>query len=183
MVLIAVAAASVAALGVYLVQGRPDLQGGAYETRIAALRQRPQESYTPEEWLAVLAEDARANPRDPWPFLASGEILIRTSRPQEAARAFDSALRRDPRSADALIGLAKSLAMIEGRFTPEALSFLEQATTVTNEPAPWIYRAMAAMESGQDAEAQRMWGEAYSRMSADDPRREMARRFSTGSQP
>jgi cytochrome c-type biogenesis protein CcmH len=136
-----------------------------------------------DEWLAVLGDDARANPADPWPMLATGEVLLRGNRPQEAARAFDAALRRDPRSVDALIGVARSIALMEGRFTPEALAFLEQASTMSDEPAPWIYRAMAAMEAGQDAQAQRMWGEAYSRMSAEDPRREMARRFSRGEQP
>lgn len=183
LVLFAVASASVVALGVYLINGRPDLPGGAYAARLAALQERPQETYNAEEWLALLGEEARANPRDSWPFLASGEVLIRTNRPQEAARAFDAALRRDPRSADALIGLARSMAMTEGRFTPEALAFLEQATTVTNEPAPWVYRAMAAMEAGQDEQARTMWSEAYARMSADDPRREMARRFAVGEQP
>lgn len=182
-VLLTLAAASVIALTVYLVNGRPDLPSGAYAARLEALRQRPEASYNMQEWLAVLAEDARAQPTDPWPHLATGEIYLRGNRPQEAARAFDAALRRDPRSADALIGLARSIATSEGGFTPEALAFLEQATTVTNEPAPWVYRAMAAMEGGRDAEAQRMWGEALSRMGPDDPRREMARRFASGQQP
>jgi len=182
-VLLTLAAASVIALTVYLVNGRPDLPGGAYAARLEALRQRPEASYNMQEWLAVLAEDARAQPTDPWPHLATGEIYLRANRPQEAARAFDAALRREPRSADALIGLARSVATSEGSFTPEALAFLEQATTVTNEPAPWVYRAMAAMEGGRDAEAQHMWGEALARMGPDDPRREMARRFASGQQP
>ncbi|ANP44891.1 tetratricopeptide repeat protein [Candidatus Viadribacter manganicus] len=182
-VLLTLAATSVIALTVYLVNGRPDLPGGAYASRLEALRQRPPETYNMQDWLAVLAEDARANPRDPWPYLASGEIYLRANRPQEAARAFDAALRREPRSADALIGLARAVAGSEGTYTPEALAFLEQATTVTNEPAPWVYRAMAAMEGGRDAEAQRMWGEALARMGQDDPRREMARRFASGQPP
>jgi cytochrome c-type biogenesis protein CcmH/NrfG len=110
-------------------------------------------------------------------------VLPRGNRPPDAARAFDVALRRDPRSVDALLGVARSIALTAGRFTPEALAFREQASTVSDEPAPWKSRAMAAMEAGQDAQAQRMWGEAYSRMSAEDPRREMARRFSRGEQP
>ncbi|MBK8544453.1 MAG: hypothetical protein IPL62_13435 [Caulobacteraceae bacterium] len=182
LVLLVSAAASVVALGVYLINGRPNLPGGAYAERIAALKQRPSETYNADEWLAVLADDARTNPSDPWPMLATGEVLLRTNRPQEAARAFDTALRRNPRSVDALIGVARSIALIEGRFTPEALAFLEQASTLTDDPAPWIYRAMAAMESGREADARNMWREAYSRMSSEDPRREMARRFSTGQQ-
>ncbi|MEZ5973004.1 MAG: tetratricopeptide repeat protein [Hyphomonadaceae bacterium] len=182
-VLFVCAGLSVVALGVYAINGRPELPGGAYAERMAALKERPRETYTLDDWLAVLADDARENPADPWPHLATGEVLLRANRPQEAARAFDTALRRDPHSVDALIGLARAIAQTEGSFTPEALAFLEQASTITDDPAPWLYRAMAAMESGRDAEARQMWGEAYARMSAEDPRREMARRFSTGQQP
>ncbi|MBL8545642.1 MAG: tetratricopeptide repeat protein [Hyphomonadaceae bacterium] len=182
-VLFAVAGASVMALGVYLVNGRPDLPGAAYTARLQALAQRPVETYTADEALAVLAERARATPDDPIPQLYSGEILLSSGRPQEAARAFDSALRRDPQSADALIGLAKAMVAIDGRFTPESLAMLEQASALTNAPTPWIYRAMAAMERDDGADTRRMWSEALSRMSADDPRREMARRFASGEQP
>lgn len=183
LVLMVCAGVSVVALGVYLINGRPELAGGAYAQRIAALKARPLESYTMDEWLAVLADEARADPADPWPLLATGEVLLRGRRPEEAARAFDSALRRDPRSVDALIGVARSLALKDGHFTPEALAFLEQASAISDEPTPWIYRAMAAMEAGNEEQTRQMWREAYSRMSAEDPRREMARRFSTGQQP
>lgn len=183
LVLVVCAAASVVALGVYLLNGRPTLVGGAYAERLEALRQRPEETYNAEEWLAVLAADSRANAADPWPYLATGEIYLRTNRPQEAARAFDAALRRDPRSVDALIGVARSIATIEGGFTPDALAYLEQASAIGDDPAPWIYRAMAAMEADNAAETRRMWGEALARMGPDDPRREMARRFASGQQP
>lgn len=183
LILVVCAAVSVVALGVYVINGRPELPGGAYAERVAALKQRPRETYSLDEWLAVLADNSRTNPADPWPHLATGEVLLRSNRPQEAARAFDAALRRDPRSVEALIGVARSIAEIEGRFTPEALAFLEQASSLTDDARPWLYRAMAAMEDGRDADARRLWGEAYTRMSADDPRREMARRFSLGQQP
>lgn len=181
--LLVCAGASVIGLGVYLINGRPELPGGAYTERIAALQMRPRETYTMDEWLAVLADEARANPADSWPLLATGEVLLRGNRPEEAARAFDAALRREPRSVDALIGVARALALKDGHFTPEALAFLEQASSISDEPTPWIYRAMAAMEAGNEAQTRQMWGEAYSRMSAEDPRREMARRFSTGQTP
>ena len=182
-VLLVCACVSVVGLGVYLINGRPELAGGAYSERMAALQLRPRETYTMDEWLAVLAEEARTDPADSWPLLATGEVLLRGNRPEEAARAFDSALRRDPRSVDALIGIARALALKDGHFTPEALAFLEQASSISDEPTPWLYRAMAAMEAGNDAQARQMWGEAYSRMSVEDPRREMARRFSTGQTP
>lgn len=183
LVLIAAAGASVVALGLYLFNGRPELPGAAYAARLDALAARPIESYTAEEALAVLGEHARETPNDPAPHLYTGEILLANGRPQEAARAFDAALRRDPRSAHALIGMAKSMVAIDGRFTPESLAMFEQASALTDEPTPWIYRAMAAMEQENGADAQRMWREALARMSPDDPRRDMARRFASGQQP
>ena len=182
-VLLALAGASVVALGVYLVNGRPDLPGAAYAARLEALASRPVESFTAEEAIAVLGERARETPNDPAPHLYTGEILLATGRPQDAARAFNAALRRDPQSADALLGMAKSMVAIDGRFTPESLAMLEQASALTDEPTPWIYRAMAAMEQENAADTGRLWGEALARMSADDPRREMALRFASGQQP
>jgi cytochrome c-type biogenesis protein CcmH/NrfG len=82
-----------------------------------------------------------------------------------------------------LLGLAKATVAIQGAFTPEALAMFQQAGEISNDPAPWLYQAMAAMEQGQDAEARRLWGEALSRMGPDDPRREMASRFASGQQP
>lgn len=183
MVLFVFAGVSVVALGIYLVNGRPSLEGGAYAARLEALSQRAPQTYTLDEALAVLADGARNNPSDPRPHLFSGEILLANGRGEEAARSFGAALRRDPRSAQALLGLAKATIAIEGRFTPESLAMFQQAAELSDDPAPWLYQAMAAMEQGRDADAQRLWGEAYGRMSADDPRREMARRFSTGQQP
>jgi hypothetical protein len=39
---------------------------------------------------------------------------------------------------------------IEGRVTPEALALFQQAGALSDDPAPWIYQAMAAMENGRD---------------------------------
>jgi cytochrome c-type biogenesis protein CcmH len=183
LIMFACAGVSVVALGVYLLNGRPELEGAAYASRLEAIRQRPPETYTLDEALAVLAEGARHNPGDARPHLFAGEILLANGRAEEAARSFDAALRRDPRSAEALLGLAKATVAVQGGFTPEALAMFQQAGQISNDPAPWLYQAMAAMEQGQRADAQRLWGEALSRMGPDDPRREMASRFASGQQP
>jgi cytochrome c-type biogenesis protein CcmH/NrfG len=177
------AGVSVVALGVYLLNGRPDLEGAGYASRLEALRQRSPETYTLDEALAVLAEGARYDPSDARPHLFAGEILLANGRAEEAARSFDAALRRDPRSAEALLGLAKATVAVQGGFTPEALAMFQQAGEMSDDPAPWLYQAMAAMEQGKPAEARLLWGEALSRMGPDDPRREMARRFASGQQP
>lgn len=182
-VLAACAGVSVLALGVYMLIGRPALAGAAYAERLDALRTRSPESFTVDEALAVLARGAREHPNDPQPHIFSGEVLLADGRAPEAARAFTAALRRDARSYAATIGLAKAMVAIDGGFTPESLALFEQASALSNDPAPWLYRAMAAMERNQQAEAQRMWGEALARMDEDDPRRAMAARFAAGATP
>lgn len=172
-------AVALVALGVYLLIGRPDLPDAPYEARLAALKQRDPTTYTADEALAVLNEAARAEPTDPRPHFYSGQIHLGQGRPREAARAYDAALRRDPRNAEALVGLGRALVAIEdGRLTPEALAAFQQAATLTEDPAPWLYQAIAAMEAGEGGEARRLWGEAYRRMAPNDPRREMALRMS-----
>lgn len=170
---------ALAGLVTYLAIGRPELPDAPFAVRMEALKHRDPRTFSADEALAVLAEAARDNPRDPLPHLYAGQVYLDTGRADQAARSFDAALRREPRLAEAMLGLGRSLvAIAEGNMTPEALATFQQAATLTNDPAPWIYQAIAAMEANNGAEARRMWGEAYARMGEDDPRREMARRMS-----
>jgi cytochrome c-type biogenesis protein CcmH len=170
---------SVVALGVYITIGRPELPDAPYQERLAALKQRDASTFTPEETIAVLHEAARNNPRDPLPLFYTGQLLFGQGRDREAAAAFDAALRREPRLAEAMLGFGRALVRIEeGRVTPEALALFQQAGALTNDPAPWIYQAMAAMEENREADARTYWSEAYTRMTPDDPRRDMARQMS-----
>ena len=179
--LISCALISTIALLTYLFVGRPELPDAPYAARLEALKQRDPRSYSAEEALAILNEAARERPEDPLPHFYAGQLLLGQGRAEEAARAYDAALRRDPRSAEALMGLGRAMVSIEGGVvSPEALAAFEQASTLTNDPAPWIYQAMAAMERNDESAARRLWGEAYERMAIGDPRREMALRMSQG---
>lgn len=168
-------------LGVYLFIGSPELPSAPYAERFDALRTRDPSTFTVEETVVIWTEASRQHPNDPVPRLYLGNALLQMERPQEAARAFQAALQRDPQLAAAMLGLGRSLVMIEGGpISPDALRLFEQAGVLMNDPRPWIYQAVAAMEQGRDADARRFWGEALVRMSPDDPRREMARRMSAG---
>jgi cytochrome c-type biogenesis protein CcmH len=170
---------SVVALGIYISIGRPELSDAPYAARLEALKQRDPSTFTSDESLAVLHEAAREHPNDPLPLFYSGQLLFGQGRDREAAAAFEGALRRDPRLAEAMLGLGRALVRIEdGRVTPEALALFQQAGALTNDPAPWIYQAMAAMEENRETDARAHWAEAYARMSPDDPRRTMARQMS-----
>lgn len=170
-----------AGLGVYLAVGRPDLPGAAYAQRLEALKERDPTTFTADEALAILGEAAREHPDDPLPHLYRGQVLLRVGRADEAARAFDAALRRDPELPEALMGLGRALVAVNnGQVSPEAVALFQQAAARSDDPAPWIYQAMAAMEQNREADARRLWAEALARMSPDDPRRDMAQRMSTG---
>lgn len=172
--------AALAALAIYLVIGRPELADAPYHARLEALKQRDPTTFTADESLAILAEAAKDNPRDPLPHFFSGQVLLAEGRAAEAARAYDAALRRQPTSVEAMLGLGRAMVQMEnGRVTPEALALFQQASELTTDPAPIIYQAMAAMDEGREEDARRLWGQALTRMAPDDPRRDMARRFST----
>lgn len=174
-------AVALAALTAYLIVGKPELPDAPIAARLQALRHRDPATYTPEETLAVLDRAALDNPRDGRPHLFAGEILLSLDRAEEAARQFDAALRRDPSSTETMMGLGRAMVRVAGgRVTPEALAQFQRVAASTNDPAPWIYQAMAAMQNNNAAEARRFWGEAYVRMTPDDPRLEMARRMSAG---
>ena len=167
------------ALGAYLFVGRPELPDAPFQERLEALKHRDPGGYTSDEALAVLDQAAHARPRDPLPYYYSGLILFNQHNTEQAARAFDAALRRDPHLGEAALGLGRALVAInDGRVTPEALQAFRQASALTEDPAPWIYQAMAAMQENNAEDARKYWGEALSRMGADDPRRDMARRMS-----
>ncbi len=180
--LAACGAVAVAALTAYLAIGRPELPDAPYAARLEALKTRDLASLTFDEALAILHDRSRSDPADPLAHLYSGELLLRMGRAPEAARAYDQALRRDPQLAEAMIGLGRSLVAIDGRVTPEALALFQQAGPLTNDPTPWLYQAMAAMERGDEAASRGFWREALAHMTPDDPRREMAARMASGAQ-
>ena len=56
-----------------------------------------------------LHEAARDNPNDPLPHFYTGQLLLDQGRAEEAARAYDMALRRDPTNAQAMLGMGRAL--------------------------------------------------------------------------
>ncbi len=177
--LAACALVGLAPLGLYLWLGKPYLPDAPYAERIAALKQRAPDTYTDEEMLARLAAEARAHPEDPRPHLATGVIYAQHERYEEAARAFDAALRRDPSSAFAMINLGRALYfMNEGRVTPDALRLFETAARAEpDDPTPVFYQALAATQDGRTEDARRLWREMLRLLPVNDRRRQMAERM------
>jgi cytochrome c-type biogenesis protein CcmH/NrfG len=193
--LIACAAAGLGALALYLFIGRPDLPDAPYAQRMEALRHRNPLSFSLEEALAVLHDVAKARPNDAEPHILTGQLLLERGQGEPAAQAFNAALRRDPRSQEAILGLAQAMVQAnDGRVSAEALRMFQSLTqsaqtpdhsqdhsqTPLNQsalnqdlgqrsPLPYLYEAKAALEAGQDARP--FWVEALARMESASPLR------------
>jgi cytochrome c-type biogenesis protein CcmH len=169
---------ALAVLGLYLAVGKPNVPGLPLKARVAALEARVQagglDAVTPEELLAVLEARAKADPAAIVPRLYAGLILSGLGRDEEAARAFDAVLRRDPRNARASLELGRVLARINGPNDPATLAqFAHAAELAPKDPLPWFYQGLAASAQGQRNEAIRFWQGAQARFAPDDPRQAM----------
>jgi len=173
--LIAAAAVGLGALALYAATGRPDLQDQPYKGRLAALQETDPSQMSPEQILAVLAERARVDRDDPRPHIFTGQILAEQGRDQEAARAFQAALRRDPMNPAALLGLGRvAVSMQAGAISPEALALFEAAAvSAPKDPTPWLYQALAATQEQRWADALKLWPEVEKRLAPEDPRHAM----------
>src|SRR5690606_35012376 len=67
---------AIAALGTYLIIGRPELPDSPYAARLEALKDRDPRTYTVDEALAILNEAARENANDPLPYFYTGQLLL-----------------------------------------------------------------------------------------------------------
>lgn len=173
--LVFAAVAALAVIGLYAVTGRPNLPDQPYKSRLAALKETDPTQMSPEQIMAVLAERARQDPRDPRPHIFTGQILAELGREQEAARAYEAALRRDPMNPAALLGLGRvAVSLQAGAITPEALSLFQAAAMAApNDPTPWLYQALAATQERRWADALKLWPEVEKRLAPEDPRHQM----------
>jgi cytochrome c-type biogenesis protein CcmH len=171
------AAASIVlvALGLYAATGRPDLPDQPYSARLARLQEIDPKQMSAEQILAVLAERARKDRSDPRPHIFTGQILADLGRAEEAARAYQAALRRDPMNPSALMGLGRvSVELQAGAIGPEALALFQAAAmSAPKDPTPWLYQALAATQEQRWSDALKLWPEVEKRLAPEDPRHAM----------
>ena len=174
--------AAFAALGVYAVIGSPNLPAAPYAPRIADIRERVKtagpEAVAADELLAVLNQAARENPAAVEPRVLAGLIHLQGNRLREAARSFESALRRDPANARAALELARISAAMNGPAHQGTQQLFARAAMLDPaNPLPWIYKGLAATEEGRREDAIAAWEGALQRFGPDDPRRQMAQQM------
>ncbi len=102
------------ALGGYLAVGSPGMPDQPIARRTAEIAAKNPADLTRAEALARLELLTRDRPDDPKPHFFIGRMLADEGRPEDAVRAFQSALRRDPDHAPALVALADTVVQLEG---------------------------------------------------------------------
>ena len=164
----------------YFVIGKPGMADQPMADRQAALAEKVRQdpgSLTEAEMLSRLEQAVIDKPEDPQPHYFIGEILRTQGRAEDAARAYQSALRRDGDFVPALIGLADVLAYLsEGAIGPQATELYARAYQLDeSQVSAGMRAAMGAAQAGDQERAEQAMRYIYARLPEDDPRRERFR--------
>ena len=165
------------AIGGYLLVGSPGMGDQPMADRQASLMEKVRtdpQSLTPAETLSRLEATVKERPDDPQPHYFIGEILRAEGRTSDAARAYQSALRRDETFVPALLALADSLVDLNnGAVSPEATRLFAKAYELDEtQVRAGMWAAMGAAQAGDQEKAEQAMRYIYSRLPEDDPRRE-----------
>lgn len=171
--LVAAIVAPIAALGLYLALGSPGMPDQPFEARRGELLARDPASLQPNELIALLEDQTRRAPDDPQPHIFLGELLANQGRDQDALRAFQAALRRDPRNVQALSNAGAMIVKLDaGTVGPDALqAFLAALAIDPKAPVPQFYVAMSRLQQGDQDAALSLWRSLYQSFPPSDPRR------------
>lgn len=161
------------ALGVYMVNGEPDMPGQPYSGLVERLRAADPMSLSAVEQEERLRDALRSDPEDVEALALLGRYLSRTERELEAVALFERALRIEE-SARIYSDLGQALLNLnDGNLTAQARTAFGEANRLDPTlPEPAFFLGVAAFEDGDRAEAARRWAEVIARLDADDPFRE-----------
>lgn len=170
----------IAGVAGYLAIGEPGMSDAPMDARQAALAEKirtdPQ-SLTAAETLSRLEQAMRDNPDAPEPHFFIGEMLRAQGRPEDAMRAYQSALRRNEDYVPALMALADALVELSGGAVgPDATRLYARAYQLDEtQVRAGMWAAMGAAQAGDQEKAEQAMRYIYARLPEDDPRRERFR--------
>lgn len=171
-VLVAAALMGLGTIGLYLFRGTlaPDMP---FQERKAELMQRPPDTLSDEELLSILQERARRAPEDPNPHFFMGQILDSMGREPDAIRAYQAALRRDPRYVDAMAELGGILVrQAGGQLDEQSRSVFARVLALDPaHPLTLFHLARAKWTSGDRAGAMADWSRAWNAVPEGNPQR------------
>ena len=165
------------AIGGYLLVGKPGMGDLPMKDRQAGLMEKIRTdpgALTQAETLSRLEATVVERPEDPQPHYFIGEILRAQGRTSDAARAYQSALRRDNEFMPALLALGDALVELNnGAVSPEATRLFAKAYELDEtQVRAGMWAAMGASQAGDQEKAEQAMRYIYSRLTEDDPRRE-----------
>jgi cytochrome c-type biogenesis protein CcmH len=161
----------------YMMIGRPGLGDQPMDLRQDALMEKirsdPQ-SLTLDETLSRLEQATIDQPNAPEPHFFIGEMLRAQGRPDDALRAYQSALRRNQDYVPALVALADVIVELSnGSVGPDATRLYGRAYELDEtQVRAGMWAAMGAAQAGDQAKAEQAMRYIYARLPEDDPRRE-----------
>jgi cytochrome c-type biogenesis protein CcmH len=135
------------------------------------------QSLTAAETLSRLEQAVIDRPDEPEPHFFIGEMLRAQNRPDDALRAYQSALRRDENFVPAMVSLADVLVELsDGAVGPDATRLYARAYQLDEtQVRAGMYAAMGAAQAGDQEKANQAMRYIYSRLAEGDPRRERFR--------
>ncbi len=168
-----------AAIGLYLLKGSPLLAEQPYAHREAELASRDAAELSPPEMLARLQLAAREQPDAPEPQYFIGVLLRSQGQTDDALRAFQSALRRDPNHVDSLVALADSVMLRDGgRVTAPSAKLYNRAWRLDGtQIRAGLLSALPAYEAGDFEAAEAHWAKITAELDPGDPRLGMLEAF------
>ncbi len=164
----------------YAYVGQPGFGDQPMSARQAALAQKvatdPQ-SLPPAELLSRLEQAVKDQPAAPEPHFFIGEMLRAQGRPEDALRAYQSALRRSEDYVPALVALSDVLVELSGGAVGADATRLYARAYQLDETQvrAGMFAAMGAAQAGDQEKAEQAMRYIYARLPEDDPRRERFR--------
>lgn len=167
----AVFAALATGVACYGVIGSPTMSDKPLHKRLDELRDLNPEEISGEQWIAMLQERAKIEPDSPMPHKFIGDILMQEGKPDEAVRAYQSALRKDNTFVEALTPMADALVAVEGgRVNEQAREIYVAAFSAnTRDVKAAFMPGMHFWLNGDRDGARAWWAEAQSLMPAGSP--------------
>jgi cytochrome c-type biogenesis protein CcmH len=164
----------------YFMIGKPGMADQPMSARQEALAEKirndPQ-SLSAAETLSRLEQAIKDQPTAPEPHFFIGEMLRAQNRPDDALRAYQSALRRDPDYVPALVALGDVLVELGGgAVSSDATRLFARAYELDDtQVRAGMFAAMGAAQAGDQEKAEQAMRYIYARLPEDDPRRERFR--------
>ncbi|WP_084419558.1 tetratricopeptide repeat protein [Henriciella litoralis] len=170
--IIMLACALVLSVGAYLWLGSPFLEEQPYASREAEIAAKPASELSPPEMLARLQMTAREQPDAAEPQYYIGVLMKTQGQTEDALRAFQSALRRNPDHVPSLMGLADAVVIRDGGVVTEPSARLyDRAWRLDpTQIRAGILSAVPAYEAGDTEAAEAHWAKVAKDLEPGDPR-------------